>query len=252
QSQQGGYPGSRPGAGYADRQPGGSPEVQADGYPPQQGGSIPPRRGQPQGETSPVASAPKRSNTGKIVLIVVAVVLVLCLGGGVATWFVIKDDVSEGIEAASTRVVAPEKLAGRARITDAELQSIADQMVTEMNKRTQGRITSTVGAFYGDPAKRELTMIAGASGLISDPKKELDGAIAELAPELAITETVPVDPGPLGGEARCGDGKVDTTPLGVCLWADRGSVGTIVVYFKSAEQISADFVGMRGEIEQRS
>ncbi|MEU4675771.1 hypothetical protein [Micromonospora sp. NPDC023737] len=179
-------------------------------------------------------------------------VLVLCLGGGIATWFVIKNDVSEGLEAASTRVVAPETLAGRPRVTNTELQSIADQMVTEMKKGTQGGFTSTVGAFYGDPAKRELTMIVSASGLIADPKKELDGAVTEISPELAITETTPVDPGPLGGEARCGDGKVDTTPLGVCLWADRGSIGAIVVYFKSAEEIKADFVTMRGEIEQRS
>ncbi|MEV4810304.1 hypothetical protein [Micromonospora avicenniae] len=246
------HPGGRP-AQQTDGYPGGYPQARAGGCPPhQQGGSIPPQNGQPQEGTAPGPSVPKRSNTGRTVLIVVAVVLVLCLGGGIATWFVIKDDVSDGIEAASTRVVAPETLAGRPRITNAELQSVADQMVTEVKKGTQGRFTSTVGAFYGDPAKRELAMIVSASGLISDPEKELDGAVAEISPELTIAETTPVDPGPLGGEARCGDGKVDATPLGVCLWADRGSVGAIVVYFKSAEEIKAEFVTMRGEIEQRS
>ncbi|MER7440829.1 hypothetical protein [Micromonospora avicenniae] len=256
QPQQGGHPGQQydghPG-GYSGQQYDGYPGQQAGGYPPhQQGGSIPPQNGQPHGGTPPGPSAPKKSNTGKIVLIVVAVVLVLCLGGGIATWFVIKDDVSDGIEAAGTRVVAPETLAGRPRITNTELQSVADQMVTEMKKGTQVPFTSTVGAFYGDPAKRELVMIVSASGLIPDPEKGLDGAVDEISAELAITETTPVDPGPLGGEARCGDGKADATPLGVCLWSDRGSVGAIVVYFKSAEEIKADFVTMRGEIEQRS
>ncbi|MEU6204753.1 hypothetical protein ABZ814_14325 [Micromonospora musae] len=193
-----------------------------------------------------------RSRPRKALLIVAAAVLVLCLGGGAATWFVVKDDAGGNVEAARTRVIAPETLAGRPRIADKELQSVADQLVADMNKRAQDQITGTVGAFYGDPAKRELAMIASASGLIPDPKRKLDDAIAEISPELTVTETAPVDPGPLGGEARCGDGKVDTTPLGVCFWADRGSVGAVVIYFKSAEQITAEFVTMRGEIEQRS
>ncbi|MEV6365311.1 hypothetical protein AB0L86_00260 [Micromonospora musae] len=245
-AQQGGYPEQ---GGYPQR--GGYAETQAGPHPSQRSEPVAPRTGSPPGDPEPAAPGPKKSRPRKG-LTVAAAVLVLCLGGGAATWFVVKDDAGGNVEATRTRVIAPETLAGRPRIADKELQSVADQLVADMNKRAPDQIAGTVGAFYGDPAKRELAMIASASGLIPDPKRTLDDAIAEISPELTVTETAPVDPGPLGGEARCGDGKVDTTPLGVCFWADRGSVGAVVIYFKSAEQITAEFVTMRGEIEQSS
>jgi hypothetical protein len=124
-------------------------------------------------------------------------------------------------------------------------------MVTEMKAEVQNE-TSTVGAFYGDPAKQDLVMIVGASGLLNDPKKELDDAINGLSTELTLTNLATVDPGPLGGDAKCGDGKAESVPLGVCVWADRGSLGMVVIYFKTAEQTKAEFVTIRGQVEQRS
>ncbi|WBB70245.1 hypothetical protein [Micromonospora sp. WMMD812] len=262
-SQQGGYPGPQqrqPGGYPPDQQPGGYPQHQPGGYPPdqqhggypppQQGGFPPHQAGQPYGEPTEAAPPPKKSRAGRIVLIVVAVVLVLCVGGAAITWFAVKDEVSEGVEASRTRVEAPATLAGRPKVTDPTLQSLSDQMVTEMKKTAQGE-TSAVGGFYGDPAKQDLVMVVGVSGLMADPKKELDEAVSGMAAELGVKEMKPVEAGPLGGEARCGDGKADDAPLGVCLWADKGSVGAIVVFFKSAEEVKADFVTMRGEIEKR-
>lgn len=95
-------------------------------------------------------------------------------------------------------------------------------------------------------------MIAAVSGLLSDPKKELDAFVTGLSTELAVTNMASVEPGPLGGEARCGDGKAEGLALGVCVWADRGSEGMVVMYFKSAEQAKAEFVTIRGQVEQRS
>ncbi|GIG79208.1 hypothetical protein Pka01_23350 [Planotetraspora kaengkrachanensis] len=40
-------------------------------------------------------------------------------------------------------------------------------------------------------------------------------------------------------------------PAGICAWADRGASGFIFVFLKSGEQTAAEFVKMRGEIEQR-
>ena len=109
-------------------------------------------------------------------LIVLAVVLVLCVGGAAITWFAVKDDVGDVVDASKTRVVAPATLAGRPKLTNPELQSAADQMVSGMKTAAQNE-TSTVAAFYGDPTKQDLVMITGVSGLLSDPKKELDDAI---------------------------------------------------------------------------
>ncbi|MGK5739117.1 hypothetical protein [Micromonospora sp. URMC 103] len=258
--QGGGYPGQQ-GSGYpgqqpaypAPQQPAGYPAPPQPGQPPQPGDypPPPPQSGQPFGAPDAGAPAPRKSKAGRIVLIVVAAVLVLCLGGGAAIWFAVKDEVGAGVDAARTRVEAPATLAGRPKITDPALQSLTDQMVAEMKKTARGE-TGTVGAFYGDPAKRDLVVAIAISGLMADPKKELDEAMTGLGAEIGVTATTPVEPGPLGGEARCGEGKAEDAPLAVCAWADAGSVGVIMVYFKTVDEIKADFVTMRGEIEKRS
>ncbi|MGW2622294.1 hypothetical protein [Micromonospora taraxaci] len=243
--QQPGHPGQQQQPGQP--QPGGWPPPQQQGFPPAQ-------PGQPYGDPHQFAGPPpakKKSNVGKIVLIVLAVLLVVCLGGAAAIWFTVKDDVGDVVDATKTRLVAPATLAGRPKITEPELQAAADQMVTEMKADVQNE-TSTVGAFYGDPAKQDLVMVVGASGLMTDPKKELDDAISGLSTELTLTNLAAVDPGPLGGDAKCGDGKAESVPLGVCVWADRGSLGMVVIYFKTAEQTKAEFVTIRGQVEQRS
>ncbi|MFF5179275.1 hypothetical protein ACFY2Q_14745 [Micromonospora sp. NPDC000316] len=112
--------------------------------------------------------------------------------------------------------------------------------------------TSAVGAYYGDPVKKEFLVVAAVSGPLSDPRKELDAAVNRLSDKLNMTNMTAVEPGPLGGEARCGDGRGEGVPLAACFWADRGSMGVVVMYYRSAEQVAAEFVGMRGQIEQRS
>ncbi|MFI6263953.1 hypothetical protein [Micromonospora sp. NPDC051006] len=253
--EQGGYPGSQQPGGYPppQRQPETYPPAQQPGgYPPQQQDGFGGQPGQTYGDPAGSVQPPprKKSRTGRIILIAVAVVLVLCLGGTAVAWFGLKDEVSEGVEASRTRVEAPATLAGRPKITDPELKSLSDQMVAEMKKTAQNE-TSAVGAFYGDPAKQDLVMVIGVSGLMADPKKELDDVVTGLGTELGVKEMTPVEAGPLGGEARCGDGKAESAPLGVCVWADKGSVGAVVVFFSSAEKAKADFVTMRGEIEKR-
>ncbi|WP_433460799.1 hypothetical protein [Micromonospora sp. CA-248212] len=251
----------QPGQPAAPQQPGppqpgwpqqqGFPPPQQPGGWPQQQGFPPPQPGQPYGGPHLAGPPPKKSNVGKILLIVLAVVLVLCLGGAAITWFAVKDEVGDVVDATKTRVVAPAALAGRAKNTDPQLQTVADQMVTQMKTEVQNE-TSTVGAFYGDPTKQDLVLIAAVSGVMADPKKELDEAVTGLASQLSVTNMAAVEAGPLGGDARCGDGKAESVPLGVCVWADRGSVGLVVMYFKTAAEAKAEFVGVRGQIEQRS
>ncbi|MEU5934959.1 hypothetical protein [Micromonospora sp. NPDC047187] len=241
------------------QQPGGFPPAQPGfppaqpGFPPAQPGFPPAQPGQPYGDPNLAGGPPpaKKSNVGKIVLIVLAVVLVLCVGGAAITWLVVKDDVGAVVDASKTRVVAPATLADRPKLTNPELLTAAEQAVAGM-KTAAGNETSTVAAFYGDPTKQDLVMIAGVSGLLSDPKKELDAYVDGLSKQLTVDKMTAVDAGPLGGEARCGDGKADTVPLGICVWADRGSLGMVVMYFKSADQAKAEFITIRGQVEQQS
>ncbi|MFV2100201.1 hypothetical protein [Micromonospora sp. LOL_024] len=225
-------------------------------YPPAPGTYPPPGVDQPAPGPWPAGPGPaappppKKSGVAKIVLIVLAVLLVLCAGGATAIWFAFKDEVTETVDASRTRLVAPDTLAGRPKRSDPQLQQAADEMVREIQATVQNE-TSAVGAFYGDPAQEDLVMIVGASGLMSDPKQELDEAVAGLSAQLALTDMSPVEPGPLGGEARCGDGRQESLPLGICVWADRGSVGTVVMFFSSRADVAAEFVTMRGQIQQR-
>ncbi|SIN39685.1 hypothetical protein [Micromonospora cremea] len=243
---------------WSPQQPGFPPAQQGfppaqQGFPPAQQGFPPAQPGQPYGDPSLAGGPPpaKKSKVGKIVLIVLAVVLVLCLGGAAITWFAVKDEVGEVVDATNTRVVAPTTLAGRPKIDDPELQKLSDDLVAEMKSTVQNE-TSAVGAFYGDPAKQDLVMIAGTSGLMADPKKELDTAVTGLSTELGVATMAAVEPGPLGGEARCGDGKADGVPLGVCVWADKGSVGLVVMFFKSGAEATSELATIRGQVEQRS
>ncbi|QOC92912.1 hypothetical protein [Micromonospora craniellae] len=239
--QAGGYP-PPPGAGYPSPPPGA-------GYPPPPPGGGYPAPGQSYG-AFPTPPPPKKSSAGKIVLIVLAVLLVLCVGGGAVVWFVVRDTVGEAVDASRTRVVAPETLAGRPKVTDPELQQLSDSMVRELKSSIQNE-TGAVGAFYGDPSQESLVMIVAVSGLMADPKKELDEAVQAISTELAVSNMTPVEPGPLGGEARCGDGRADVA-LGICVWSNRGSLGMIVMYFSSRADAAAEFVTIRGQIEQRS
>ncbi|WP_319461014.1 hypothetical protein [Micromonospora sp. RTP1Z1] len=277
--QPGGYPSPQPGpqygGGYPPQQPG--PQYGGD-YPPQQpgqqygGGYPPPQQPGPQyggypgeqpapqagsylesGQPSygaPAGPPPKKSNVGRILLITLAVVVVLCLGGAAVLFFAAKGPVGDVVEATKTRMVAPATLAGRPKVTDPKLTSAAEDMSSEMKKNVPDA-TSTVGAFYGNPDKKDLVMIAGASGVLADPKKELEDATKGLSSELTVTTFNTVDAGPLGGNAKCGDGKADAIQVGVCVWADRGSLGVIVIYFKSGAQAQAELVTMRGQIEQK-
>ena len=58
--------------------------------------------------------------------------------------------------------------------------------------------------------------------------------------------------GPLGGEAKCGKADASGVDMALCAWADEGSVGWIIWYFKSVRQAKAEFADLRGEIEKSS
>jgi hypothetical protein len=217
----------------------------------QQPASGPAYSGYP-GPGGPAPFPPKKSKAGRIVLIVLAAVLVLCVGGGTTVYFVLKDDVNAAVDASKTRLVEPETLGARPKVTEAALKSAADEMVTGM-KRSVPNATSAVGAFYGNQAKKDLVMIAGVAAPLTDQEKEIDAAVRGMqSSRLVVGNMRKVDPGPLGGTAKCGEAKTDPVRVGICIWADKGSLGVVAIYFKTAEQTQAEFVQIRGLVEQRS
>ena len=73
-------------------------------------------------------------------------------------------------------------------------------------------------AVLADPADSERqVIIVGGTRFILDPARELDNAIREQGKH--ITEIVAYDPGAMGGELRCGDGRTRSAPS----WSAPGS-----------------------------
>lgn len=200
---------------------------------------------------APMAAPPKKSKAGKIILIVLAAVLVLCLGGAAITYFAVRDTVGEIIDASQTRLVTPDTLAGRQLNTEPTFQGLAEDVATELAAEVP-ESTSTIGAFYGDIEQEDLVMIAGVSGVIADPDKELADATDGDAMGLGITNVTDVDAGPKGGSARCGDADLEGIPGGVCVWTSRGSLVMYVFYFSTGDEAAAALVDIREAVEQTS
>ncbi|WP_018253474.1 hypothetical protein [Salinispora mooreana] len=149
------------------------------------------------------------------------------------------------------RLVAPKSLDGRSRSTDSELKALADELVEELEAKVSSG-NSTVGAFYGSFEDEDIIMVAAASGFVLNPTQELDATVKALASDLNVRKVSTISAGPLGGVAKCGDGSSSNIPLGVCAWADEGSVGMIVMFSASASTARSSFVEIRAEVEQRS
>ncbi|MFI7574800.1 hypothetical protein [Micromonospora sp. NPDC049497] len=260
--QSGAYPGGQPYAG----QPGAHPAPQPFGEPSYDG-----------------APPAKRSRLPLVLSLALAGILVLCLGGGGLAYVALSGDDEPAPVASSgatpgaapstgpddagsapaetpsdeasadprIRLVTPKSLGGRPKSTDPELKALADQMVRDM-KSTVSRESGAVGAFYGSPEKQNIVMVVGASGFVLDPEKELNDAVKGVTTDLSVRKMATVSPGPLGGLAKCGDGESSDVPLGVCVWADQGSVGMIVMFFSSGSKAKSEFVSIRGQIEKRS
>jgi hypothetical protein len=261
-----------------------NPDVPAS-VPPQPGFPPPPSYGQQPGYPPQPDYAgygqpmppPKKSRALPIVLISIAVVLVLCVGGGTAAFLLVRntsEDIVDSYESAAPTVEPttepttpptteptesgrtitisePSRLGGRPKLTDDQFAGVADQLQSELSQVPGA--TNTVGALYGTPAKRDIVIIAAVEAPVADPQKELDGTFFGAGVGgLKVSGIVDVEPGPLGGGAKCGKTESAGVDLAFCAWADEGSVGWIMWYFKTVKQVSGEFAKLRGEIEKAS
>jgi hypothetical protein len=186
-----------------------------------------------------------------IVVVTVVVVLALCGVGGTVAVLLVNGTGGSG-DGTTTRMVTPETLAGRPRITNPELQQQLDQTMRSVRAGVPG-ITGTVSAAYGDVSKRDLITVLGGLKRFADPADDLDDIVRGIGSgEVKVSGMVAVGPGPLGGVAKCGDLDVRGVAVGLCVWVDRASFGLVHVYFRTAEQAEAEFIAIRAAVEQRS
>ena len=270
------YPGYQPGASYpSSGQPYPSydyPQQPQPGYPPQQPQPGYPPAGQPYPGYMP-PTPPQKSNASKIALIMLAVVLLIAIGGGTAAFLLLRDKDKPADPAAQsspsatasesasptpsettptqTTVVAPPTLAGRKKLEHPELDAIVDELVTELEQDLP-MADKVVGGLYGNLLTQDLVMLVAAAVPIANPEREFDDAVEAMSDSMGVTSMSTVDPGPLGGFAKCGDGESDGTPVAVCVWVDNDSLGILAFFNNDVESVRSEFIAARSEVEQRS
>ena len=228
---------------------------------------------QPPYQPPPGFSAPRpprrKSKALPIVLVSLGIVLVLCVGAGTAIFIAGRGKVKEIVDSApeaatsaptgdstprsgaTTTMTEPKTLGGRPKITDEQFSVLADQLQSSLADVPNA--TSTVGALYGTPAKRDIVVIAGAAAPIDDPKRELDSTFLGAGiGGLKVTGITSVDPGSLGGVAKCGKAGEQDIDMAMCGWADGGSVGWIVFFSTSVNSAKAEFPKLRAQIEKKA
>jgi hypothetical protein len=279
------YPTSgQPGYGQPEQPQYGQPEYGQPQYgQPEYGQPQAPQYGQPEygqpqyGQPGfpPPAPPKKKSKALPIVLISVGVVLVLCIGGSIAIYMAAKnkvDDVKAQVDSAvsalptdpstadpttappkatsSVKITEPKTLNGRPKLTDDQFAGVAEELQSSL-KSVPGATTS-VGALYGTVAKRNIVIVAAAKAPIDDPAKELDQTFYGAGiGGLQIKNITSASTGSLGGTAKCGSASTSGVDMAICSWADDGSLGMMIWYFKSVSKAKAEFPKLRAQVESK-
>ncbi|MEU4556806.1 hypothetical protein AB0F72_00315 [Actinoplanes sp. NPDC023936] len=258
----------------------GPPASGPPGYPPPPGYPAPgqppygqPGYGPPPGY--PAAPPPKKSKVLPIVLISVAVFLVLCIGGITSLYLIGKDAVEDAqntidsvttsepttgtatsdpqpTEKASTiTIVEPKTLGGRPKLTDGQFAGITKELEDGLASGYPG--SKSFGAFYGKIEKQDIVIAIGVETDVPDPKSALNGTFAGIGiGGLEVKNLSDAGTGDLGGEAQCGTANASDIDVAVCSWADEGSIGMVMWYFKTAAKVKTEFPKLRAQIEKKS
>jgi hypothetical protein len=222
----------------------------------------------------PPPAPPKKNRTLPIVLLSVAVVLVLCVGGIIAVVLVSKnanknkDTVSTSgttapagptdepsapptKNAASVTIVEPKTLGGRAKLTDSQFSGAASQLKSSLALVPNSK--KTVGALYGSTQKRNIVALAATQAPIDNPSDAIDQLFYGAGISgLKIGNITTASTGSFGGSAKCGSTTTSGIDTAICSWADDNSLGLIVWYFKSASKAKAEFPTVRAQVEKKS
>ncbi|MET8149921.1 hypothetical protein [Actinoplanes sp. NPDC005259] len=195
-----------------------------------------------------------------IILMSIAVVLVLCVGGTTVLYLIGRNAAKDPDGALATptptatattdppaiTVVEPKTLGGRPKLTDPKFLAAGEQL-RQGPANIEGA-TQRVGAVYGTVAKRDIVVVAAAAAPLEDPQREFDTSFDELK----LTGVTLADPGRLSGVARCGKGEAAGLRIVMCGWADEGSIGWVIWYFTSLSKAKGEFAEIRAEVEKKS
>ncbi|WP_430783765.1 hypothetical protein [Actinoplanes sp. G11-F43] len=221
------------------------------GYPQQHGYPPPPPPGYPHQPGYPPPGFPPppapRSRTVPIVLVSLAIVLVLCVGGTTALYLIGKNAEDT---AARITITEPSTLGGLPKLDSAEFAAITEDMEKELAGYPGAE--SSFGAIYGSPEDRNMIAALATKATIADPQRELDASFTTFGRSAKVTGIGPVGTGTLGGVAQCGSSAITGVDVAICGWADEGSVGMIMYFFQQAGDVEESFPQLRAQIETKT
>jgi hypothetical protein len=139
-------------------------------------------------------------------------------------------------------------VAGLTAVEDATADKVVGQLRGAID--TEQIDEARFSIVYRDTSKRRVTVF-GTTRLVTDPKNAIDASMTQLTGELQLTDVHKVDAGPLGGQERCGTGRLDGRSISMCAWADHGSMGVGIFAGRSIEASSPKLQEIRAAIIQR-
>ncbi|NBE81808.1 hypothetical protein [Micromonospora rubida] len=146
------------------------------------------------------------------------------------------------------RLELPMRLGNRSRFFHRPLLSPVIESAEQLGRLVDDRKEIAGQVYNGETDGDYAVLVSATAGTVRDEEATLD-KVFRLFPR--IREVRAVDPGPLGGIARCGNGRNAQYYVTMCAWADQISVG--MVTFLSPERRlglpDGEFVEIRSELE---
>jgi hypothetical protein len=146
-------------------------------------------------------------------------------------------------------IVAPDSLGTRPKNVETQWTKAAETSAARYNSMLG--VTVFISAYYGSESAGNLVLINAVDMPI--PEGALDIVLNKTGkqPEASTIKPLePVDPGPLGGQAKCGEFSVKGAQTTVCGWSDQGSMGFVTWYGVGLRQAASEFVATRAAIEK--
>ena len=199
---------------------------------------VPPQKGPPPkapAQKGPPPGPPRRKQRWRRNLLLFTLVSAVCCCGvpGYLVW--------PAARQYPVSAALPQSLADLDLRDDGASRRSVERLSEQLagSSLVQGDVFSGV---YADGDGKRVTVL-GTTGLRLTPEADAETEINRLSDEYDIKESGSYDLGETGVHERCGVGRASGKAVVVCVWADHGSLATVLLTRRSVEE-SADLTGV--------
>jgi hypothetical protein len=127
-------------------------------------------------------------------------------------------------------------------VSDLNLRDDADGRRAAQRLSDELSSADAFAGVYADGNGKRVTVF-GTTGLRLTPKQDAEAQIRHLSADYEIQEVSAYDLGVTGVHERCGVGRAERTTVVVCVWADHGSLATVLTTRRSVDD-TAELTGV--------